>query len=343
LSESLRILYVGTRSGTCRQRGRALEALGHELHYVESGPPPADEWLRFQLYRVGHHLYRPPDLHGTAAAVARACEQKPPDLLWVDRGREVGPDLLERARGLVPGLRVVSYSPDDMMQRFHGSRHYDAAIPLYDLHVTTKSYNVPELRAKGARDVLFIDNAYDPDTHHPIALDDAERARFGCDVGFVGYYEEDRGRWMLRLAEAGVKVVIRGPAWNRCPFDHPNLEIDTTFLEGLDYTRVLCATRINLGFLRKGARDLQTTRSIEIPACGAFMLAERTDEHRALFEEGVEAEFFEDFDELLAKCRHYLADEDARLAVAAAGLRRCRHDRYDNEGRLQQVLAHLAA
>jgi spore maturation protein CgeB len=120
-------------------------------------------------------------------------------------------------------------------------------------------------------------------------------------------------------------------------------QVTIALLEGLDYTRVLCATRINLGFLRTGARDLQTTRSVEIPACGTFMLAERTDEHRSLFEEGVETEFFEHFDELLAKCRYSLANERARLALAAAGLQRCRRGRYDNEGRLQRVLAHLAA
>ncbi len=71
------------------------------------------------------------------------------------------------------------------------------------------------------------------------------------------------------------------------------------------------------------------------------MLAERTDEHRGLFEEGKEAEFFESGEELVRKCRHYLDHEDQRARIAEAGLRRCRESDYSNAGRLSRVLQHL--
>lgn len=335
----LSILYVGTASGTCLGRARALESLGHRIRLIASGIPRTP--LASTLYRVGHHLDRPPDLFGANREMLRAAARERFDLLWVDRGREIRAATLRRLRRLAPGLRMLSYSPDDMMSRHHTSVAYRACIPIYDLHVTTKSYNVAELRGLGAREVFFVDKGYDPGVHRPMELTPADRERFACGVGFVGYFEEDRARMMQRLAEAGVPVAVHGPRWSHLAGAHPNLLIRGGYLDGDDYAKAICATRINLGFLRKSARDLQTARSVEIPACAGFMLAERTDEHRRLFEEGVEAEFFEGFEELLEKCRHYLAHETERAAIAAAGRRRCVEGRYDNEARLTAVLGQL--
>jgi spore maturation protein CgeB len=233
---------------------------------------------------------------------------------------------------------MLSYSPDDMTRPYHSSIRYRAALGLYDLVVTTKSYIEDDLRAEGARRVLFVGNAYDPSVHRPLELSQADLDRFGCDAGFVGTYEEDRAQQMLRLARAGVPVSIRGNGWHRFREQHPKLTIRHETLGDDEYPHAINATRINLGFLRKGARDRQTTRSIEIPACGAFMLAERTDEHEALFEEGIEAEFFGGFDELLEKCRYYLEHEAERRQIAAAGLERCQRSGYSNTDRLRHIL-----
>jgi spore maturation protein CgeB len=61
-------------------------------------------------------------------------------------------------------------------------------------------------------------------------------------------------------------------------------------------------------------------RTFEIPACGAFLCAQRTDEHREIFREGLEATFFDDPDELRSKVTRYLADAAARARIAEAGL-----------------------
>ena len=81
---------------------------------------------------------------------------------------------------------------------------------------------------------------------------------------------------LYRLAEAGLSVAVRGPEWHRF-FDktHPKLQVVSEWMGGDDYAKVVNATRINLGFLRKANRDRQTTRSIEIPACRGFMASTR--------------------------------------------------------------------
>ena len=52
---------------------------------------------------------------------------------------------------------------------------------------------------------------------------------------------------------------------------------------------------------------------------GGFYLAEHSDELADFFTPGVEIETWRTRKELLEKCRYYLAHDDARRAIAAAG------------------------
>jgi len=128
-----------------------------------------------------------------------------------------------------------------------------------------------------------------------------------------------------------------------CQGLHPNLIVEHAPLWGEDYVSAICSFDINLCFLRKSNRDLQTTRTVEIPACGAFMIAERTDEHLEMFKEGKEAVFFSSNEELVGLVRYYLRNEEARLEIASAGRKRCLQSGYDYESRLGLVLDELHA
>lgn len=338
----MRILYVGLlwEGGTCLQRMVALRELGHEVTGVDTTPPERKaEWRLHN--RVLNRLGFPPDLAGANRRAVEVAARGGWELLWVDGGRTIRPATLEAFRRANPGAPVVSYTLDDMMNPRNQSRAYLASLPAYDLHVTTKTYNVAELKALGARDVLFSGNAYDPRTHRPMELSAAERKRWGAEAAFVGQYERDRFEQILALAEAGVEVSVWGPDWETRRAAHPRLRVREAWVGGDDYARVVSAARVNLGFLRKANRDQQTTRSVEIPACGGFLLAERTPEHLALFAEGREAEYFASTDELVAKARHYLEHEDERRRVAAAGRERCLRDGYSYRERLRAVFAYL--
>ena len=67
--------------------------------------------------------------------------------------------------------------------------------------------------------------------------------------------------------------------------------------------------------LGKGNRDRHTTRSFEIPAIGGLLCAERTDEHRESFEEGMEAVFWNDAKECVDQCRRLLNDDALVAAI----------------------------
>lgn len=338
-----RVLFTGPLDGTSRQRAERLRALGSHVVHVRSGIPTHRD-PTYQFLRVAHKIKPHADVYRANPRLMTAARRSPFDILWVEKGLWLKPSTLRSLRSLHPEARFVSYSGDDMLNPVNQSQRYLDGIPLYDLHVTTKSYNAAELEALGASRILFLDNAYDPEVHKPVEVTAQERDELGADIGFVGFYETDRAEMMLGLARAGLTVTVRGPGWSRMSGSgHPNLRIIEGYLDDHQYPRSIAATRINLGFLRKVNRDLQTTRSIEIPACRGFLLAERTTEHQRLFREGIEAEFFEGLDELIAKCRYYLDREPARRKIAEAGYRRCVLGGYSYEGRIRQVVAEAMA
>ncbi|MDD5697536.1 MAG: glycosyltransferase [Victivallaceae bacterium] len=334
----MKILYVGPldEGGTCHQRLQALKKLGFEVLPLNTKTPYAERMGRFLPYRIKRRLFGPSDLAGVNRRIMELTRPPVYDILWIDKGLTVKRKTLELVRAARPKLLIVGYSPDDCLNPDNQSRYFLQGLPLYDLFITTKSYNVSELQELGCRKVLFADNAFAPETHRPLQVAVEDRTRLGGEVGFIGSWEKQRAGLVTYLAENGVQVRIWGEGWKKQPANR-NLIIENRPLRGDEYARAICAFDINLGFLRRVNRDLQTTRSIEIPACGGFMLAERSNEHCSLFEEGREAEFFTGGEELLRKVRYYLAHREAREAIARAGRERCLRDGYSNEARLKRV------
>lgn len=335
----MRVLYTGPLAAgeTCEMRRQALERLGHETVGVDSlaavrraGPVAR---------RVQGRLRLGPMVRAYNAALESALAARP-DVLWVDKGLFVSPRLLAAARRA--GVRrLVHYSPDNYFLRQNASRHLWRGLPAYDLVVTTKAPHVARLRRAGARRVLLSGNAFDPALHRPRTLGADDAARFACDVSFIGRWEPERERLLARLAALPIHLAVRGPGWERVRT--PALARATCGgpVVGDDYAKAIAGAKIGLGLLSRLAGDAITQRSIELPACGAFMLAERTPEHLAHFEEGTEAAYFDGVRELCAKVSHYLERADERRRVAAAGRRRCLASAYSYDARLAEILDHL--
>lgn len=334
------ILYVGAlfQGSTALHRMRALEDVGATVRPIDTYPPEAARRDASLPERIRRKLFGMRDLAGVNRAIRAALAEERFDALWIDKGIVIEPATLAEVRRRQPGCRIVGYSPDDMMNPVNQTRQFVACLPHYDVYFTTKSFGVVELQALGAPRAEFVGNAFDPEVHRPIDLSPDERAALGGPVGFIGQWEPDRAGDLCFLAESGIDVRVWGPSWERLERRPPRLRVEGRPMWHDDYARAICAFDINLCFLRKANRDLQTTRSVEIPACGAFMLAERTDEHLALFEEGREAEFFGDRDELLSKTRYYLEHPVERRRIAAAGRARCLASGYRNQDRALHML-----
>ena len=96
-------------------------------------------------------------------------------------------------------------------------------------------------------------------------------------------------------------------------------------------------SKINLCFLRKGNRDLQTCRSIEIPAMGGFMIHERNAEIKDLLREDSEAVYFSDDEELVEKVSYWLSNERGRRSIASQGFEAISAGNFRHEDRLMSI------
>lgn len=341
----MKILYLGELERYARsyQRFRVLQDLGHDVTGISIVRPGHLPVGRGRLIpRVLGKLGRPLDPIGVNRSLLDAVTSTRFDVIWVEKALMLRPATLEKCKAIQPRVVLASYTEDDMYARHNQSVYYRMGLKYYDVVFTTKSYNCHsnELPALGARRVVFVDKAYDKAAHRPISLS-ADAARdFGSDVGFIGTFEESRAAKLLLLAEAGFWVRVWGSGWNKWKGEQERLVVEGRPIFSDDYVRAICGTKINLCFLRKANRDLQTDRTMEIPACGAFMLAERTPEHLRLFTEGKEAAFFDirDDTELIAKTAYYLAHDSEREQLSLAGRQRCLNSGYSHHDRLKFML-----
>ncbi|MBT8763367.1 glycosyltransferase [Desulfohalobiaceae bacterium Ax17] len=334
----MKIIFLANlaHGSTSMQRMKALQRLGHSVIPLDTKYTGhwISRYLQHQINRIDYHLtdWRIDPWRVNSRLLTLLDREQDYQALWLERALMVRPATLKKIAQRWPHLVIAGYSPDDQMNPANHSRIYLKSIPLYDVLFTNKTFNVSDLYDIGARSVVFVKNGFDPDTHRPVPLTSEERERFGAQVSFVGTFERERAEYLRIIAEMKICTIkVWGNDWNK--MKNPGALkscIQGIAVYGDDYARVICASNINLCFLRKANRDQVTTRSVEIPACGGFMLAERTDEHLALFAEDREAAYFVFVEEMNAKVKYYLEHPKKRHEIAKAGRQRCLNAGYSN-------------
>jgi spore maturation protein CgeB len=183
-----RILYVGPdiAGSTTLQRLHALRELSHNIAFVSTAKRDPSNAARLSLFtRVQRKVFGPQDKTAANSRILAAIQKTQFDIIWIDKGLTIQPGTLKSIREIQPNSRIVGFSPDDMMNPANQSKAFLLGLPKYHFFVTTKSYNVAELKALGCHQVIFIDNSYDPATHRPVAMSDEDMTKFGGRVGFI--------------------------------------------------------------------------------------------------------------------------------------------------------------
>lgn len=261
------------------------------------------------------------------------------DMIFIVKGNTVYPSTLKKIKTSHPSIQLVSWSLDDMYARHNRSLYFTYGLKYYDHVFTTKTHNLNELITIGAKKVHFIYQAYSKDIHvpHNECIENPE-----YDVVFIGFPERERYESLLYLAQNGIKVDIFGypSEWQKEPYSthHENLIMHAKGVYGPEYAKTIGSAKVSLCFLRKINRDQHTSRSIEIPACGGFMISERTAEHLDLFAEDKEAVYFDNNVELLENVKSYLENDTIRKQIAERAYNRCISSEYSYDDMALKIL-----
>jgi len=334
----LHVLFLGYDSGTSKHRSDALARLGHDVTVVspEDGTRLGRIWDKFH------------SITGNVLAEGRArryvLEQigdQNIDVTWVDGGRLIGPKLVAQLQQRFGP--VLNFNHDDPYGTRDGNAWllYRKAVPVYDLVAVVRQENVGEAQALKAKKVRLVVRSADEVAHAPRVLTEEDHQRWDSEVAFIGTWMPGRGAFMAELVERGVPLSIRGNRWERAPewpiiqqaWKGPGITNDE------DYARAIQCAKVCLGLLSKGNRDLHTTRSLEIPALGGLLCAERTVEHQHLYREGEEAVFWSSAEECAQVCRDLLADDTKRQTIALRGRQRCLKNQHYSQPLVAELIA----
>jgi hypothetical protein len=290
--------------------------------------------LASNLFHYRRHPVFESDLNCELVDRAISCK---PDLVLVLMGFHIAPGSLAAIKAATRAT-TVNYATDDPFNPRIGTRNLLESIPSYDLYACTKRAIMEDVSRAGCNNVRYVRFGYKPSVHFPDPPQSAEELRnFGADVAFVGEGDADRLPFFTILVDAipNLNLALYGGLWN---LRSSTRRYFRGGVRGRQFRMALGGAKIAVNLVRRENRDDHVMRTFEGPACGAFMLNERTDDHLDMFKEGHEAAYFSSAEELVDKVQYYLTHDTERERIRRAGHVRTLTAGHSYRHRLEEII-----
>ena len=327
----LRVLYIGmrydygdSRRGDCYEYVNFLDTL-NKMAGVEVTHFPFDLVLREQG-RTGMNRR----LLETVDTV------KPDVCFFVLFTDEIAHETIERI-SRSGNVRTVNWFTDDHW-RFESYARYWA--PVFHFVTTTDATAVEKYRKHGIQAVIHTQWGFNSFRYRAQGIP--------CDgnVSFVGQVHSHRGDLVRRLESAGIRPSCWGRGWSngRLPFDEMvklfsrsaislNFSESSVAIGWKPLAKVVINRRADGSLHLHGLRRMKDNaatlfshhqrqikgRVFEIPGAGGFLLTEVARDLERYFVPGQEIVTFGTPAEMVDKVRYYLAHDDERERIRAAG------------------------
>jgi spore maturation protein CgeB len=237
-----------------------------------------------------------------------------PDLLFF-HGRDISYELLLRAK---KRMAVVMYY-DDCIKG--SSRSFEEVIKQgrqADILYLTNRGEVAQYRSRGVN-ARFITGGCDPTAHRMVDCPDKS---YQSEVAFIGRPNTpERVECMQALAKK-FDLKLWGSGWEKY-----GLSAAAPDVYAAEYRKICAGAKIVLGWNIDATVELYfSNRTWYTLGCGGFLLTAYCPCLEELFGRGQELDWFESLDECCEKIEYYLAHDDERQKIAAAGYRLAHND-----------------
>lgn len=342
----MNILYFGDddKASTSFHRAKALERLNHSVDIFNIKNNISkwhnNKYLSAFHYRTGYVFLQ----NEVCKKIQKITNLTNYDMVWVDSGELFNIRCINFIKK--HNIPIVLYNVDDPTGKRDGMRFYSLrkCLIYFDLVVVVRKETEIECLQLGCKKVLRVWRSYDEIMHKPIENISDISDKFKSEVAFIGAWmqNEKRDEFLLALAEKGIPISIWGGRWEKSIYWRQLKQYYRgDSLSGLEYVSAIQGSKICLGFLSKGNRDLHTQRSLEIPFIGGLFCAERTNEHLDLYKDGVEAIFWDDVDECFQLCKKLLNNYELREKIRIEGMKKVRSMQVGNEDICRKIIYSL--
>lgn len=333
----MRILFIGDAwlGSNARSLANGFSSIGHEVIHINTSQINLPlKWSAPWVYSKFSGRRHPHIVERIHREIEDAYDAVRPDLVFGFKTVHLRQDRLT-SLGRVP---MIHYSADDVSNPYNTTPEYLQYERAWTTIVTTKKHNVIELRNRGVADPVFVQSAYDPAIHHPVARRTASQSL----VGFLGNKRPDRQGLIQSLARRyGNLMKIGGPGWKKDPIVRSSGARIYGGLYGEEFSYFVASVQANLVLLNSDNRDTHTCRSFEVPAAGGLFVGQRTAEHEAMLVDGREAYMFESDDELASILDRIRANPADAASVARRGYDRIRAEKHTYADRAREILTQV--
>ena len=238
-----------------------------------------------------------------------------PNIILVIRGNSFSGKTLKSIKSRYPSIKTVGWwvkdprKDDEMVE---DSKLYDYYLSMHDYGYTSKD-NIKHLPVLGVYKNLYM------------CIQDRTESNLTKQICFVGGYVPRREVFIRELE--GFQLEIYGPGWKKGKraFNFNLMAmLKGSSIWGKQLVDLYNSSEIVLNISSWDSDNLggQNLRLFDVPACGAFLLTEYSEELSEHYRLGVEIETFKTPDELRDKVDYYLKHPVERERIAKLGYER---------------------